>query len=60
MSIKPEKSANGQSESQLAGAETMARFLGKTAVVTGVSDQGIGGAVAERLCRRGIDRDFVA
>jgi NAD(P)-dependent dehydrogenase (short-subunit alcohol dehydrogenase family) len=53
MSIKPEKSANGQAESQPVGAETMARFLGKTVVVTGASDQGIGGAVAERLAREG-------
>jgi NAD(P)-dependent dehydrogenase (short-subunit alcohol dehydrogenase family) len=53
MSIKSEKSASSDVESQPAGGETMARFLGKTAVITGASDQGIGGAVAERLAREG-------
>jgi NAD(P)-dependent dehydrogenase (short-subunit alcohol dehydrogenase family) len=34
-------------------AETLARFSGKAAVVTGASDRGIGGAIAERLVREG-------
>jgi 3-oxoacyl-[acyl-carrier protein] reductase len=29
------------------------RFAGKVALVTGASDRGIGGAIAERLCREG-------
>jgi NAD(P)-dependent dehydrogenase (short-subunit alcohol dehydrogenase family) len=53
MSISPEKPQSEQTERLPAAAGVLARFVGKTAVVTGASDQGIGGAVAERLAREG-------
>jgi len=33
--------------------DTLARFSGKTVLITGASDRGIGGAIAERLSREG-------
>jgi NAD(P)-dependent dehydrogenase (short-subunit alcohol dehydrogenase family) len=53
MSISPEKPQDEQTERRPAEAGVLARFVGKTVVVTGASDQGIGGAVAERLAREG-------
>ncbi len=42
-----------QAENQPATAEATGRFVGKVAVVTGASDRGIGGAIAERLASEG-------
>jgi NAD(P)-dependent dehydrogenase (short-subunit alcohol dehydrogenase family) len=53
MSINLNQPKSVQAENRPAAAEVMARFVGKTAIVTGASDQGIGGAVAERLAREG-------
>ncbi|HZZ28142.1 MAG TPA: SDR family oxidoreductase [Pirellulales bacterium] len=47
------KSQTGRTENLPVNGEVLARFVGKTAVITGASDQGIGGAVAERLAREG-------
>src|SRR3954469_9953397 len=50
MSIESE---SNRSQNQPAAAEATARFVGKVALVTGASDRGIGGAIAERLAREG-------
>jgi NAD(P)-dependent dehydrogenase (short-subunit alcohol dehydrogenase family) len=47
------KAQSNQSETLPAPAEAMARFAGKVVLVTGASDRGIGGAIAERLAREG-------
>jgi 3-oxoacyl-[acyl-carrier protein] reductase len=52
-SIMSLKAQNGQTEHQPHASAVLARFVGKTAVITGASDQGIGGAIAERLAREG-------
>jgi 3-oxoacyl-[acyl-carrier protein] reductase len=43
----------GQEQSAPANLESFARFVGKTVIVTGASDRGIGGAIAERLAQEG-------
>jgi NAD(P)-dependent dehydrogenase (short-subunit alcohol dehydrogenase family) len=53
MSIDSQQPKNSEEERQPAPAGVLARFVGKTAIVTGASDQGIGGAVAERLAQEG-------
>jgi 3-oxoacyl-[acyl-carrier protein] reductase len=52
MSINSNTPKKIQAEQPVA-VEVLARFVGKTAIITGASDQGIGGAVAERLAREG-------
>jgi NAD(P)-dependent dehydrogenase (short-subunit alcohol dehydrogenase family) len=47
------KSNSPTSESQTSQTGVLARFAGKAAIVTGASDRGIGGAIAERLAREG-------
>lgn len=53
MSIEMNQVNSDQPQGRPAGSEVLARFVGKIAIVTGASDQGIGGAVAERLAREG-------
>ena len=50
MSVKLQPSVTENQPSALGG---VARFIGKVAIVTGASDRGIGGAIAERLAREG-------
>lgn len=40
-------------EHQAAAEGVLARFVGKVALITGASDRGIGGAIAERLAQEG-------
>ncbi len=40
-------------EQQAAPEGVLARFIGKVAIITGASDRGIGGAIAERLAQEG-------
>jgi 3-oxoacyl-[acyl-carrier protein] reductase len=47
------KSNSPTAESQTSQTGLLARFAGKAAIVTGASDRGIGGAIAERLAREG-------
>jgi 3-oxoacyl-[acyl-carrier protein] reductase len=53
MSIEMNQVKSDQPQGRPAGSEVLARFVGKIAIVTGASDQGIGGAVAERLASEG-------
>ena len=47
------KSNSATTETQASPNGVLARFVGKAAVVTGASDRGIGGAIAERLASEG-------
>ncbi len=50
MAIEIQESAK---QTGAAPASSLARFTGKVAIVTGASDRGIGGAIAERLAQEG-------
>src|SRR5713226_2396578 len=47
------KTLHATADSQPAAEGVLARFVGKTVVVTGASDRGIGGAIVERLAQEG-------
>ena len=56
MSAKPPASVQHESSapaSQTTSEGVLKRFVGKTVLVTGASDRGIGGAIAERLAQEG-------
>jgi NAD(P)-dependent dehydrogenase (short-subunit alcohol dehydrogenase family) len=47
------KHTRSETEPAAAAAKPICRFVGKVALVTGASDRGIGGAIAERLAQEG-------
>ena len=47
------KSNSAATQNQAAQTGGLGRFVGKAAIVTGASDRGIGGAIAERLAQEG-------